>query len=101
MYAFANLLGRYEPRAKILARQQGQSSHPASAYMRPVASAPNLTAVNGPPFGGAFLRLEQDWRETHMAYLQHRSAVCLLFWKKNISGLFTFLGHLQPRRKIR
>lgn len=24
-------------------------------------------------FGGTFLKLEQDWRETHMAYLQHRS----------------------------
>ena len=27
----------------------------------------------GMPAGGSFLRLEQDWRETHMAYLQHRS----------------------------
>ena len=25
------------------------------------------------PLGGSFLKLEQDWRETHMAYLQHRS----------------------------
>ena len=25
------------------------------------------------PPGGLFLRLEQDWRETHIAYLQHRS----------------------------
>ena len=25
------------------------------------------------PHGGIFLRLEQDWRETHLAYLQHRS----------------------------
>ena len=25
------------------------------------------------PTGGSFLKLEQDWRETHIAYLQHRS----------------------------
>ena len=59
------------------ARQQDRQSQnrPQSAYsFKSVASSPNLTALNGPPFGGSFLRLEQDWRETHMAYLQHRNA---------------------------
>jgi len=59
------------------ARQQDRQSQnrPGSAYsFKSVASSPNLSALNGPPFGGSFLRLEQDWRETHMAYLQHRNA---------------------------
>merc|ERR1712029_530214 len=25
--------------------------------------------------GGSFLRLEQDWRESHLAYLQHKSCI--------------------------
>ena len=29
------------------------------------------------PTGGAFLKLEQDWRETHIAYLQHRSMAAI------------------------
>ncbi len=36
------------------------------------AAAGNGSAPPGYASGGAFLRLEQDWRETHMAYLQHR-----------------------------
>lgn len=78
--AMRDLLRHLARRQQHLARQQGQqAAQPAGAtgaqYMRPIASAPNLTVANmGPPFGGAFLRLEQDWRETHMAYLQHRSA---------------------------
>lgn len=31
----------------------------------------------GAPAGGSFLKLEQDWRETHVAYLQHRSLSAL------------------------
>lgn len=27
------------------------------------------------PIGGIFMKLEQDWRETHMAYLQHKSSI--------------------------
>ena len=75
--AMRDLLRHLGRRQQHLARQQGQSQgghRPTSAYMRPVSSAPNLSAGNGPPFGGIFLRLEQDWRETHMSYLQHRSA---------------------------
>ncbi len=72
--AMRDLLRHLGRRQQHLARQQGQNVHQASAYMRPVASAPVLNVANlGPPFGGVFLRLEQDWRETHMAYLQHRS----------------------------
>ena len=71
--AMRDLLRHLSRRQQHLARQQGQGGG-QSAYMRPVASAPNLTSANGPPFGGIFLRLEQDWRETHMSYLQHRSA---------------------------
>jgi hypothetical protein len=69
--AMRDLLRHLARRQQHLARQQGQAQPPV--YMRPVASAPNLTSVHGTPFGGSFLRLELDWRETHMAYLQHRS----------------------------
>ena len=43
-------------------------------------SSSNLAVLSshvGMPAGGSFLRLEQDWRETHMAYLQHRSLSAL------------------------
>lgn len=33
----------------------------------------NTSSATGTPVGGTFLKLEQDWRETHIAYLQHRS----------------------------
>ena len=33
----------------------------------------NSSSATGTPVGGTFLKLEQDWRETHIAYLQHRS----------------------------
>ena len=33
----------------------------------------NTSSATGTPVGGTFLKLEQDWRETHVAYLQHRS----------------------------
>ena len=74
-----DLLKHLARRQQHLARQQGhhQVPNPASAFLRPVASAPNLTAGHGSPFGGLFLRLEQDWRETHMNYLQHRSATAV------------------------
>ena len=73
--AMRDLLRHLARRQQHAARQQAhQNQHPAQPYIRPIASAPNLTALHGPPFGGIFLRLEQDWRETHMAYLQHRSS---------------------------
>ena len=72
--AMRDLLRHLARRQQHLARQQGHQTQPNPAYMRPVASAPNLSVAHlGPPFGGSFLRLEQDWRETHMSYLQHRS----------------------------
>ena len=72
-----DLLKHLARRQQHLARQQGHHHHSStthSGYLRPVSSAPNLMPPQGPPFGGQFLRLEQDWRETHMNYLQHRSA---------------------------
>ncbi len=40
-------------------------------------SWPNLPSAGhqGGSNAGAFLRLEQHWKETHVAYLQHRSTV--------------------------
>ena len=79
--AMRDLLKHLARRQQHLQRQkahQHQSAHPVSAYLRPVASAPNLAAGGlASPFGGLFMRLEQDWRETHMSYLQHRSATAV------------------------
>ena len=33
----------------------------------------STSSATSTPVGGTFLKLEQDWRETHIAYLQHRS----------------------------
>ena len=79
--AMRDLLKHLARRQQHLQRQkahQHQSAHPVSAFLRPVASAPNLAAGSlATPFGGMFMRLEQDWRETHMSYLQHRSATAV------------------------
>lgn len=72
--AMRDLMRHLARRQQHLARQKGQGPPTVPPYLRPVASAPNLSACLGPPFGGSFLRLEQDWRETHMSYLQLRTA---------------------------
>lgn len=66
--AMRDLLRHLSRRQQHLARQQ-QQYHSGG---RPATAAPS--SVTSAPFGGAFMRLEQDWRETHMSYLQHRSA---------------------------
>ena len=37
--------------------------------MPPALTQPQAAYTH--PAGGSFMRLEQDWRETHLAYLQH------------------------------
>ncbi len=68
---------------------QGSGASTMQAGLTSSASVPSLTSLaaserpsgmaagvgGAASSGGAFLRLEQDWRETHVAYLQHRSAV--------------------------
>ena len=84
-------------------QQQQQQSQPANQHPAQTVFPPRLGVVHPPggrwanlqspsggsvtpsssyghvgtPSGGCFLRLEQDWRETHMAYLQHRSLSAL------------------------
>ena len=77
-------------------QNQPQSQHPTQAVFparlgvvhHPGGRWANLQSPSGgsssssyghvhAPAGGCFLRLEQDWRETHMAYLQHRSLSAL------------------------
>ena len=62
---------------QIAARQNAASGghKPSSPKSGTQSRWSNLSSSNstGIPVGGSFLKLEQDWRETHIAYLQHRS----------------------------
>ena len=40
--------------------------------------------------GGSFLRLEQDWRESHLAYLQHKSCISVRSSRPASAGLEPF-----------
>ena len=72
---FCRHLARRQQHYKARQQDRQSQNRPQSAYsFKTVSSSSNLTSLNGPPFGGSFLRLEQDWRETHMSYLQHRNA---------------------------
>ena len=62
---------------QMTARQNaGSGGHkPSSPKSGTQSRWSNLNSSNSTsiPAGGSFLKLEQDWRETHIAYLQHRS----------------------------
>ena len=38
--------------------------------------------------GGSFLRLEQDWRESHMAYLQHKTCLTVRSNRPSSAGKY-------------
>jgi hypothetical protein len=62
---------------QLVARQLAASGGPTTSSSKSGTQSrwnnSNNSNSGGIPAGGSFLKLEQDWRETHIAYLQHRS----------------------------
>ena len=46
---------------------------PTDLQSLPNQGNPNLIEFNEPPFAGTFIRLEQIWWETHVAYLESKN----------------------------
>ena len=75
---------REETSMRLLIKHLTRRHRQSAKHNAPTSSSPksgnqsrwnnsNSSNSAGNPAGGSFLKLEQDWRETHIAYLQHRS----------------------------
>ena len=71
---------------KYISTQQGQLG--TRRRGKPVKST--TIDVQTYSAGGSFLRLEQDWRESHLAYLQHKTCLSVRSNRPSSAGKISF-----------